>query len=64
MSAASLNAFHNVWLRQATGNPDLRLTVNNHPLPRTVDAEVIPFNLCRQNFEEFHFVFSMIVIKC
>ena len=40
MSAAALNAFHNVWLRQATNNSDLTLTVNNHPLPRTVDAEV------------------------
>ncbi|CAI8007469.1 ATP-binding cassette sub-family A member 3 [Geodia barretti] len=35
MSAAALNAFHNVWLRQATNNSNLRLTINNHPLPRT-----------------------------
>jgi ATP-binding cassette subfamily A (ABC1) protein 3 len=35
MSAAALNAFHNVWLRKATNNSNLRLTVNNHPLPRT-----------------------------
>ena len=41
MSAASLNAFHNVWLRNATGNPDLTLNVNNHPLPRDAEAEVI-----------------------
>ena len=40
MSAAALNAFHNVWLRQATNNSSLRLTINNHPLPRTLDAEV------------------------
>jgi ATP-binding cassette subfamily A (ABC1) protein 3 len=41
MSAAALNAFHNIWLRQATKNTsDLRLIINNHPLPRTVDAEV------------------------
>ena len=40
MSAASLNAFHNVWLRQATNKSDLTLTINNHPLPRGAEAEV------------------------
>ncbi|CAI8053623.1 ATP-binding cassette sub-family A member 3 [Geodia barretti] len=50
MSAAALNAFHNVWLRQATNNSNLRLTINNHPLPRTVDAEV---DATQQNFNGF-----------
>ena len=40
MSAAALNAFHNIWLRQATNDEELTLNVNNHPLPRTVEAEV------------------------
>ena len=40
MSAAALNAFHNIWLKHATNNKELTLDVNNHPLPRTAEAEV------------------------
>ena len=40
MSAAALNAFHNIWLKQATDDEELTLYVNNHPLPRTAEAEV------------------------
>ena len=40
MSAAALNTFHNIWLKHATNNKELTLDVNNHPLPRTAEAEV------------------------
>ena len=40
MSAAALNAFHNVHLRQSTENKDLRIQVINHPLPRNLQAQV------------------------
>lgn len=40
MSAAMLNAFHNVWLRQTAENQELSITVYNHPLPRTNEGEV------------------------
>ena len=39
MSAAALNAFHNIWLRKET-DEDLTLVVNNHPLPRNARSEV------------------------
>ncbi len=39
MPAAALNAFHTMWLRQATDS-DLTLTVHNHPLPMTANAAV------------------------
>ena len=40
MSAAVLNAFHNVWLREVTGMANLSITVNNHPLPRSNEGQV------------------------
>ena len=40
MSAAVLNAFHNVWLREVTGITNLSITVNNHPLPRSSEGQV------------------------
>ena len=34
MPAAILNTFHNVLLRSVTGEDDITIFVNNHPLPR------------------------------
>ena len=57
MSGAALNAFHNIWLRQATGNPDLTLTVNNHPLPRTAQSQVhvhVHVRVCTESSVDTH----------
>ena len=40
MSAAMLNVFYNVWLREMTGDQGLSITVNNHPLPRSNEGQV------------------------
>ena len=40
MSAAMLNAFHNVWLREVTGQNNISIAVNNHPLPRSNEGQV------------------------
>ena len=41
MIAASLNAFYNVYLDQQLPPEDVfTITVNNHPLPRNIDARV------------------------
>lgn len=37
---AALNAFHNIYLKQITGNQALSLRVTNHPLPRGNAATV------------------------
>ena len=34
MPAAALNTFHNVLLRSVTGEDDITIVINNHPLPR------------------------------
>ena len=34
MPAAALNVFHNVLLRSVTGEDDITIVINNHPLPR------------------------------
>ena len=40
MSAAILNAFHNVWLKKVTGQENISITANNHPLPRAIEEQV------------------------
>ncbi len=41
MPGAALNAFHTILLRKATGDNSLKMTVNNHPLPRSVSVQVV-----------------------
>jgi ATP-binding cassette subfamily A (ABC1) protein 3 len=40
MSAAMLNVFYNVWLRELTGEGNISITVNNHPLPRSNEGQL------------------------
>ena len=40
MSAAALNAFHSLLLKQVTGDNSLSITVYNHPFPRNITAQV------------------------
>ena len=40
MSAAALNAFHSLLLKQVTGNHFLSIIAYNHPLPRNITAQV------------------------
>ena len=39
---AALNAYHNVLLRNIMKNNDWSITINNHPLPRTLETQVTP----------------------
>jgi len=39
MSAAALNAFHSLLLKQVTGNNSLSINVYNHPFPRNITAQ-------------------------
>jgi len=40
MSAAALNAFHNLQLKQVTGDNSLSISIYNHPFPRNITAQV------------------------
>ncbi len=40
MSAAALNAFQNIWLKEVTGDVSLSLQVINYPLPRDDNSSV------------------------
>lgn len=40
MPGAALNAFHNILLRNLTGDTSYTITVNNHPLPRNVTVQL------------------------
>ena len=36
MPAAALNTFHNVLLKSVAGDNAMSITVNNHPLPKSI----------------------------
>ena len=42
MPAAALNTFHNVLLRSVTGEDDITIVINNHPLPRNNASVQVP----------------------
>ena len=59
MSAAALNAFHSLLLKQVTGNNSLSITAYNHPLPRNITAQVNTLTISRMIL---HFAYLCICI--